>query len=137
MKKLLTLFVIIWALGLLPCCKTSNPAILNKREKEINIIASEKLGGNTKCVMTDDNKYALCSLNEKQPNPTTVTFMILNNQNGEVILDVKSINGKVSWYNNTQLKIIEYQDFRTNDQQPEGDTYLFDVLEKKRLKANI
>jgi len=62
-----------------------------------------------------------------------VSFLVIDLNHGEILLEDEVSNGSVDWHNATQILISQqHGNPKPNDSQ--GLTYLYDVIEKKKVK---
>jgi len=136
MKQCALFFLPIILITPLFQCVSNKQKVTVVESVDIQSLAEERLSGSTKCVNNSDGNYVLCFTNAKKVNATKVTFIVLNNENGEILVDVNSISGTVKWHNATQLEIMNHPGYRIRDEELKNITYLYDIIKKKRVAAN-
>ena len=129
--------LLIIALVLMIACKSNRSATENIESTDLPDIASSQLDAPAKCGKSDDGKYTLCQARAKQAESATVKFVVLEVASGELVYGPKSINGSVKWHSATQLRITDLPNYRLRDEEIAEYTYLFDLVDKKRIDANM
>lgn len=68
--------------------------------------------------------------------PQTLHFIVLKAKENSVVYEKHITDGKVQWYDDTKLKISGYQE-RVDGPEDKGNTFLYDVKEKRIIKYPI
>jgi len=102
-------------------------------------IAQQKFGEHIEYKLNLDKSYALCQkvIPESALKPNQlIEFFVYDIQKGEIIYENKIARAKISWYNNTQLLVVEQKGYVTNPSDTGKLTYIFDLQSKKKITSN-
>ncbi len=101
-------------------------------------IADNTLENRSKCVENEENTYVLCIVESKVPGPRQTTFIIIEPNTGELVVDITRLEGEVTWYKETQLLIKEYPGVIENKTGiGKQSSYYYDIIKKRRIEANL
>ncbi len=102
-------------------------------------IAQQKFGEHIEYKLNSDKSYALCQkvIPESALKPNQlIEFFVYDIQKGEIIYENKIARAKISWYNNTQLLVVEQKGYITDPSDTGKLSYIFDLQSKKKITSN-
>jgi len=131
-------FILLLFFGCIQTNKVSQNKSLQS-EKTYQQIASEKLGEKVDFKLNSNKSYVLCQkiktaleLNPNQP----IAFFVYDIKKNEIIYEDNIANAKISWYNNTQLKIVMQKGYIVSPEDTGKSIYFFDLKSKKKIPLN-
>lgn len=134
---LVHLFILYLLFGCISTNKLSNTE--NSSSKmTYQEIAKNKFGEYFKYKLNEDKSYALCQKVFPEPalRPNQlIEFFVYDIQKGEIIYENKIARAKISWYNNTQLLVVEQKGYVTDPSDTGKWTYVFDLRSKKKITS--
>lgn len=99
--------------------------------------AQTALGDGLTYELNPDSTLVLCQKVTPSANEAhrqNVKYLVINLHADSVIHQAEIPNGTVSWYNNTQLKVRNFLGYPAVNNE---GLYIFDLLEKKRIKLSV
>lgn len=135
-KNLFQLFLLLFFLfGCGPNKQISKENIPDQKES-FQQIAEKNFGKNVDYKLNPNKNYVLCEKATsdllRDPNQL-IEFFVYDIQKEKIIYRDKISNAKLSWYNNTQLQIINQKGYTTNSEDNGKWIYIFDLKTKKRV----
>jgi len=133
--KIITGFTLL-ALACLFACVNGK-----RHPSDYQSIAQEKLGGEISNVFSPDSTYVLSYVEKEGTNKypqNNIHFIVQRLNNLEVVYEDVLDNGSVSFYNDTELKIVLIPGMMKKGQTLDDFTYLYDLKSKeKRSFRNV
>lgn len=134
-RNLFQLFLLIFLFGCVSNKKVSQEEVTIQK-KTLQQIAEKKFGEKVEYKLNSDKTYVLCQkiMPELLRNPNQLLeFFVYDIQHEEIIYEDTIANAKISWYNNTKLKITKQKGYTTHSTDTGKWTYIFDLKTKKRV----
>ncbi len=131
----LKIFILFLLFGCVPNKKINQSQTTNSR-KSYQQLAQDEFGEQVEYRLNQDSSYVLCSKMIQKPviNPNQLTeFFVYDIKKEEIIYTDKIANAKISWYNNTQLQIINQKGYIENPSDTGKWVYIFDLKSKKKV----
>lgn len=106
-----------------------------KHSSDYQSIAQEKLNGEITDVFSPDSTYVLSYVEKKGTNKypqNNIHFIVQRLNNLEIVYEDVLDNGSVSFYNDTELKIVLIPGIMKEGQTLDDFTFLYDLKSKEK-----
>lgn len=112
-------------------CKGSKDYLTYSKE-----IASEKLGIECECSLSESESYTLCFSNQKDASQSGmgVNFFVMDNKSKEIVFEESIDRGTVYWEDDQRIAMFYTPGIMRNDQSRDDFTYIYDLASKEKFK---
>ncbi|MFK7952052.1 MAG: hypothetical protein AB8B73_04345 [Ekhidna sp.] len=129
--KSFSVYLSILMTFLILSCKGSQDALSYSKE-----VASEKLGLECECSLSESESYTLCLSNKKDASQSGmgVDFFVMDNDSKEIVFEESIDRGTVSWEGDKKIAMFYTPGVMRVDQSRDDFTYVYDLVSKEKIR---